>query len=85
MLRRLWMKLASLKLCKKKSTNLIGFKLVAPRYIERGSIDLRNPIAQVATHREGFVDPDHTTHVYRLNKALYGLKQAPRAWYDTLS
>nr|GEZ85666.1 retrovirus-related Pol polyprotein from transposon TNT 1-94 [Tanacetum cinerariifolium] len=34
---------------------------------------------------EGFVDPDHPTHVYRLNKALYGLKQAPRAWYDTLS
>ncbi|GJQ94594.1 retrovirus-related pol polyprotein from transposon TNT 1-94 [Tanacetum coccineum] len=33
----------------------------------------------------GFVDPDHLTHVYRLNKALYGLKQAPRAWYDTLS
>ncbi|GJX53443.1 retrovirus-related pol polyprotein from transposon TNT 1-94 [Tanacetum coccineum] len=34
---------------------------------------------------EGFVDPDHPTHVYRLNKALYGLKQAPRAWYNTLS
>ncbi|GJV38668.1 retrovirus-related pol polyprotein from transposon TNT 1-94 [Tanacetum coccineum] len=33
---------------------------------------------------EGFVDPDHPTHVYRLKKALYGLKQAPRAWYDTL-
>nr|GEZ30763.1 retrovirus-related Pol polyprotein from transposon TNT 1-94 [Tanacetum cinerariifolium] len=31
---------------------------------------------------EGFVDPDHPTHVYRLKKALYGLKQAPRAWYD---
>nr|GEZ36187.1 integrase, catalytic region, zinc finger, CCHC-type, peptidase aspartic, catalytic [Tanacetum cinerariifolium] len=29
---------------------------------------------------EGFVDPDHSTHVYRLKKALYGLKQAPRAW-----
>nr|GEY03495.1 hypothetical protein [Tanacetum cinerariifolium] len=27
---------------------------------------------------EGFIDPDHRTHVYRLNKALYGLKQAPR-------
>ncbi|GJQ96478.1 retrovirus-related pol polyprotein from transposon TNT 1-94 [Tanacetum coccineum] len=34
---------------------------------------------------EGFVDPDHLTHVYRLKKALYGLKQAHRAWYDTLS
>ncbi|GJW65232.1 retrovirus-related pol polyprotein from transposon TNT 1-94 [Tanacetum coccineum] len=34
---------------------------------------------------EGFVDPDHPTHVYRLKKALYGLKQAPRALYDTLS
>nr|GEV75523.1 retrovirus-related Pol polyprotein from transposon TNT 1-94 [Tanacetum cinerariifolium] len=34
---------------------------------------------------EGFVDPDHPTHVYRLKKALYGFKLAPRAWYDTLS
>ncbi|GJU49946.1 retrovirus-related pol polyprotein from transposon TNT 1-94 [Tanacetum coccineum] len=33
---------------------------------------------------EGFVDPDHPTHVYRLKKALYGLKEAPWAWYDTL-
>ncbi|GJY96197.1 retrovirus-related pol polyprotein from transposon TNT 1-94, partial [Tanacetum coccineum] len=31
---------------------------------------------------EGFVDPDHPTHVYRLKKALYGLKQAPQAWYN---
>ncbi|GJT01917.1 retrovirus-related pol polyprotein from transposon TNT 1-94 [Tanacetum coccineum] len=34
---------------------------------------------------EGFVDPNHPTHVYCLKKAMYGLKQAPRAWYDTLS
>ncbi|GJU10034.1 retrovirus-related pol polyprotein from transposon TNT 1-94 [Tanacetum coccineum] len=34
---------------------------------------------------EGFVDPDHPTHVYRLKKALYGLKQASWAWYDDLS
>nr|GFB68815.1 uncharacterized mitochondrial protein AtMg00810-like [Tanacetum cinerariifolium] len=34
---------------------------------------------------EGFVDPNHPTHVYRLKKALYGIKQAPRAWYNTLS
>nr|GEZ63384.1 retrovirus-related Pol polyprotein from transposon TNT 1-94 [Tanacetum cinerariifolium] len=32
---------------------------------------------------EGFVDPEHPTHVYRLKKALYGLKQAPRAWMDS--
>nr|GFC08418.1 retrovirus-related Pol polyprotein from transposon TNT 1-94 [Tanacetum cinerariifolium] len=30
---------------------------------------------------EGFVDPDHPIHVYRLKKSLYGLKQAPRTWY----
>nr|GFB07751.1 retrovirus-related Pol polyprotein from transposon TNT 1-94 [Tanacetum cinerariifolium] len=29
---------------------------------------------------EGFVDPDHPTHVYRLKKALYGLNHAPQAW-----
>ncbi|GKB19477.1 retrovirus-related pol polyprotein from transposon TNT 1-94 [Tanacetum coccineum] len=34
---------------------------------------------------EGFVDPDHPTHVYCLKKALYGLKRAPREWYNTLS
>ncbi|GJT01119.1 retrovirus-related pol polyprotein from transposon TNT 1-94, partial [Tanacetum coccineum] len=34
---------------------------------------------------DGFVDPDFSTHVYRLKKALYGLKQASRAWYDKLS
>ncbi|GKA81397.1 retrovirus-related pol polyprotein from transposon TNT 1-94 [Tanacetum coccineum] len=32
---------------------------------------------------EGFVDPDHPTHVYRLKKALYGLKQAPQAYLQT--
>nr|GEU47273.1 integrase, catalytic region, zinc finger, CCHC-type, peptidase aspartic, catalytic [Tanacetum cinerariifolium] len=32
---------------------------------------------------EGFVDPDHPTHVYRLKKALYGLTQAPQAWMDS--
>nr|GEY61074.1 hypothetical protein [Tanacetum cinerariifolium] len=30
---------------------------------------------------EGFVDPEHPTHVYRLKKALYGLKQAPHTCF----
>ncbi|GJS98671.1 retrovirus-related pol polyprotein from transposon TNT 1-94 [Tanacetum coccineum] len=34
---------------------------------------------------EGFIDPDHPSHVYKLKKALYGLKQAPKTWYDELS
>nr|GEU91729.1 retrovirus-related Pol polyprotein from transposon TNT 1-94 [Tanacetum cinerariifolium] len=34
---------------------------------------------------EGFVDPDHPTHVYHLKKDLYGLKKAPRVRYNTLS
>nr|GEZ05049.1 hypothetical protein [Tanacetum cinerariifolium] len=32
---------------------------------------------------KGFVDPDYSTHVYRLKKAMYGLKQAHRAWMDS--
>nr|GEX29112.1 hypothetical protein [Tanacetum cinerariifolium] len=28
---------------------------------------------------EGFIDANHSSHVYKLKKALYGLKQAPRA------
>ncbi|GJW34434.1 retrovirus-related pol polyprotein from transposon TNT 1-94 [Tanacetum coccineum] len=36
-------------------------------------------VAKGYRQTEGFVDPEHPSHVYRLKKALYGLKQAPRA------
>ncbi|GJS72766.1 retrovirus-related pol polyprotein from transposon TNT 1-94 [Tanacetum coccineum] len=32
---------------------------------------------------EGFIDPDHPTHVYRLKKDFVTFKAAPRAWMDS--
>nr|GEX33584.1 retrovirus-related Pol polyprotein from transposon TNT 1-94 [Tanacetum cinerariifolium] len=32
---------------------------------------------------EGFVDPNHLTHVYLLKKPLYGLKQAPQGCWSS--
>ncbi|GJY83013.1 retrovirus-related pol polyprotein from transposon TNT 1-94 [Tanacetum coccineum] len=65
-------------------------RLVAQGYRQEEGIDFEESFAPLkeevyVSKPEGFVDPNHPTHVYRLKKALYGLKQASRAWYNTLS
>ncbi|GJS49079.1 retrovirus-related pol polyprotein from transposon TNT 1-94, partial [Tanacetum coccineum] len=63
--------------------------IIALKWIYKVKLDKYGDVLKTrqvyVSQPEGFVDPDHPTHVYRLKKALYGLKQAPRAWYDTLS
>nr|GFB54645.1 retrovirus-related Pol polyprotein from transposon TNT 1-94 [Tanacetum cinerariifolium] len=63
------------------SQNMIIFQMDVKTAFLNGEL---NAVVYVS-QPEGFVNPDHPTHVYRLKKALYGLKQALRAWYDKLS
>ncbi|GJS21026.1 retrovirus-related pol polyprotein from transposon TNT 1-94 [Tanacetum coccineum] len=76
-------------------------RLVAKGYCQDEGIDFEESFALIdvktaflngklkeevhVSQPDGFVDPNHPTHVHHPKKALYGLKQAPRSWYDTLS
>nr|GEU88247.1 retrovirus-related Pol polyprotein from transposon TNT 1-94 [Tanacetum cinerariifolium] len=63
------------------SKNMIIYQMDVKTAFLNGELEEEVYVSQT----EGFVDPDHPTHVYSLKKALYGLKQAPLAWHDTLS
>ncbi|GKC07012.1 retrovirus-related pol polyprotein from transposon TNT 1-94, partial [Tanacetum coccineum] len=75
MLRLLWMKLAGLKLCKKKSTNLINFKTRHEAIrIFSANVASKNMIIYQMDVKTAFLNDVLKEEVY-----------APRAWYNTLS
>ncbi|GKD67933.1 retrovirus-related pol polyprotein from transposon TNT 1-94 [Tanacetum coccineum] len=55
------------------SKNMIIYQMDVKTAFLNGELKEEVYVSQL----EGFVDPDHPTHVYRLEKALYGLRQAP--------
>uniref|UniRef100_A0A2N9ISB5 Integrase catalytic domain-containing protein n=1 Tax=Fagus sylvatica TaxID=28930 RepID=A0A2N9ISB5_FAGSY len=37
------------------------------------------------TQPQGYIDPQHPSHVCKLLKSIYGLTQAPRAWFESFT
>ncbi|GJZ41301.1 retrovirus-related pol polyprotein from transposon TNT 1-94, partial [Tanacetum coccineum] len=61
-------------------TKTCWFKAMQEEIYELDRLQLKEEV--YVSQPEGFIDPDHPTHVYHLKKALYGLNKASRAWYQ---
>ncbi|GJZ64926.1 retrovirus-related pol polyprotein from transposon TNT 1-94 [Tanacetum coccineum] len=75
-----WIEAIRIFIANAASKNMIIYQMDVKNAFLNGELKEEVCVSQP----EGFVDPDHPTHVYRLKKALYGLKKSPRVWYNTL-
>nr|GEX10656.1 integrase, catalytic region, zinc finger, CCHC-type, peptidase aspartic, catalytic [Tanacetum cinerariifolium] len=70
-----WLKAIRIFIANAASKNMIIYQMDVKSAFLNGELKEEVYVSQP----EGFVDPDHPTHVYLLKKALYGLNQAPWA------
>ncbi|GJR84214.1 copia protein [Tanacetum coccineum] len=70
-----WIEAIRIFIANAASKNMIIYQMDVKTRVLNGELKEEVYVSQL----EGFIDPDHPTHVYHLKKALYGLKQAPQA------
>nr|GEV77811.1 retrotransposon protein, putative, unclassified [Tanacetum cinerariifolium] len=62
-----------------KQEELLQFKWLDVWELVALPDNIKTPYSKMVIQKQGFIDADHPSHVYKLKKALYGLKQTPKA------